>query len=557
MLNAPITREEALEALKAMPSGKAPGPDGIGCEFYNEFNNILLDPLLAMLNHSFETEILPQSLREANISLLLKKGKCPEKCASYRPIALLNSDQKLLSKILALRLEKVLPFIIKEDQTGFIKGRNSCDNVRRLLNVIQLSQNINHSAMVLSLDAEKAFDRVEWPYLFFVLEEFGLGSRFIDWVKVLYNSRTAAVLTNGLRSANFPIQRGNPQGDPLSPLLFAIAIEPLAEAIRQSKLISGVRVGEREHKITLYADDVLIFISDPCSSIPCLTRLISRFGAFSGYKINFTKSEAMPLGKVTSTSDMSEPFPFRWSPSGFVYLGVSITPTFDELYTANFPPLFKTIKADLDRWAPLPLSWLGRIALIKMNVLPRILYPLQMVPVLLTNKVIKVLEGWLSSFIWSGRKPRLKMSKLQMAGVDGGLDLPNIRYYQLAAHLRVIAGWLKLDPSSIWLDIESSQSECPLLNLLFVKDFKHVKKLCSNPITLCSVKAWKSIRSLEGRAKLTSPLTPIIHNPDFKPGRLDVGFEVWHAQGLRKLGDLFDGQTLLSFAQLQQSGKGY
>ena len=306
-------------------------------------------------------------------------------------------------------------------------------------------------------------------------------------------------------------------------------------------------LGEHSSKI-----EDLIFISDPCTSIPCLTRLISRFGAFSGYKINMTKSEAMPLGKVTSIPDMSEPFPFQWSPSGFVYLGVSITPTFDKLYKANFPPLFKTIKEDLIRWAPLPLSWLGRIALIKMNVLPRILYPLQMIPVLLTGKVIKELEGWLSSFIWSGRKPRLKLSKLQMAGVDGGLDLPNIRYYQLAAHLRVMVGWLKLDPSSIWLDIESSQSKCPLWNLLFVKDFKTVKELCSNPITLCSVKAWKSIRSVEGRAKLTSPLTPIMHNPDFKPGHSDGGFGVWNAQGLRKLGDLFDGQTLLSFAQLQQ-----
>ncbi|KAJ3586552.1 hypothetical protein NHX12_012949 [Muraenolepis orangiensis] len=85
LLNAPITKEEALCALKGMPSGKAPGPDGFGCEFYKEFSHILLDPLLAMLNHSSEVGILPQSLREANICLLLKKGKCPEKCAAYSP----------------------------------------------------------------------------------------------------------------------------------------------------------------------------------------------------------------------------------------------------------------------------------------------------------------------------------------------------------------------------------------------------------------------------------------------------------------------------------------
>ena len=229
ILNSPITREEALLALRSMPSGKAPGPDGFGCEFYKEFSDILLDPLLSMLNHSYESGILPQSLREANISLILKKGKCPCSCASYRPIALLNSDQKLLSKILALRLEKVLPCIINEDQTGFVKGRSSSDNVRRLLNIIQLTQNCKDPALVLSLDAEKAFDRVEWSYLFYVLEEFGLGDNFVNWIRVLYNTPMAAVLTNGLRSENFPLRRGNRQGDPLSPLLFDIAIELLAQ----------------------------------------------------------------------------------------------------------------------------------------------------------------------------------------------------------------------------------------------------------------------------------------------------------------------------------------
>lgn len=551
-LNAPITKEEALLALKSMPSGKAPGPDGFGCEFYKEFSSILLDPLLAMFNHSFESGILPQSLREANISLILKKGKCPDSCTSYRPIALLNADQKLLSKILAMRLEKVLPHIIKEDQTGFIKGRHSYNNIRRLLNVIQVSQSSKDPALVLSLDAEKAFDRVEWSYLHYALEQFGMAGSFANWVKILYNSPTAAVITNGLRSSNFPLHRGNRQGDPLSPLLFDIAIEPLAQAVRQSSLISGILVGGREHKITLYADDVLMFLSRPETSIPCLTKLISSFGAFSGYKINLGKSEAMPLGMTRTVPIMTEPFPFRWSPSGFIYLGVYITHTFEQMYKFNFPPLLDTIKADLDRWAPLPLSWLGRVALIKMNVLPRLLYPLQMIPILLSNKVIKVLEGWLSAFIWSKRKPRLKMTKLQMAGSDGGLDVPNVRLYQLAAHLRVIADWLKQDPASIWLDVESSQSKCPLFNLLFVNNPDVIRKLCLNPITLSTVKAWRSVRIIEGRVRLTSPLAPILGGPDFLPGSLDQGFRTWYTHGLARLGDLFAGQTLLSFQQIQQ-----
>lgn len=168
-LNAPISASELCEAIQILRSGKAPGSDGLGSEFYKEFQNILLEPMMNMFNHSFECGTLPPSLREANISLILKKGKCPEDCSSYRPISLLNVDVKILSKVLARRLESLLPIIIKEDQTGFIKGRHSSNNIRRLLNIIQLSEQQQIDSIVLSLDAEKAFDRVEWSYLFFTL----------------------------------------------------------------------------------------------------------------------------------------------------------------------------------------------------------------------------------------------------------------------------------------------------------------------------------------------------------------------------------------------------
>ncbi|KAF3840362.1 hypothetical protein F7725_019079 [Dissostichus mawsoni] len=110
------------------------------------------------------------------------------------------------------------------------------------------------------------------------------------------------------------------------------------------------------------------------------------------------------------------------------------------------------------------------------------------------------------------------MAKLQMVGSEGGLDVPNVRLYQLAAHLRVLADWLKNDTCSIWLDIESSQSKslCEIC--------------CFNPITLSAVKAWRSIRTIEGRAQFSSPVTPILESPDFLPGCHDQGFRVWHNQ---------------------------
>ena len=243
---------------------------------------------------------------------------------THSPIALLNVDRKLLSKILASRLENLLPILVKEDQTGFIKGRNSVTNVRRLLNAILAFKQKSINGLVLSLDAEKAFDRIEWSFLFHTLGKFGLGENFIKWVKIIYTRPQAAVLTNGLRSEYFNTHRGVMQGCPLSPLLFALAIEPLAEAIRATPTIRSLENGQLCHKITLYADDVLILLTHPETSVPGLIDVIDRFSCFSGYKINLAKSEAMPLGTLSKIPTTVPAFPFKWSPNGFVYLGIFV-----------------------------------------------------------------------------------------------------------------------------------------------------------------------------------------------------------------------------------------
>lgn len=123
-----------------------------------------------------------------------------------------------MAKVLACRLDPCLPDIISEDQTGFVSGRQLSSNVRRLLNIV-LSPDTSQSAeVVISLDAEKAFDRVEWDYLFCVLGKFGFGSKFISWIQLLYSAPMACVITNSQRSDYFPLTSGTRQGCPLFPV---------------------------------------------------------------------------------------------------------------------------------------------------------------------------------------------------------------------------------------------------------------------------------------------------------------------------------------------------
>ncbi len=177
-LDAPLTPSEIKEAINSMNSGKSPGADGYPVEFYKQLSNQLAPLLLEMFNYSYSHGSLPVTLMQASISLIHKKDKEPLNCASYRPISLLPVDVKILTKILAHRLGPIMPLIISEDQTGFVGERHFFSNVRRLLGVIHTPPSPTDPEVVISLDAEKAFDRVEWPYLFSSLQWFGFSTLF-------------------------------------------------------------------------------------------------------------------------------------------------------------------------------------------------------------------------------------------------------------------------------------------------------------------------------------------------------------------------------------------
>ena len=220
LLEAPIREEEVRKAIQSMQSGRASGNDGFPVEYYKLYIDILAPILTKVYSESLSIGQLPNTLNESVISVILKKGKDSLDPASYRPISLANVDYKILTKVLAIRLEKIVPCIIHADQVGFVKGRSSSDNLRRLLHLMWQNREADKPVAAFSLDAEKAFDRVEWRFLIHVLENFGFGLGFIKWIQLIYAEPKASVLTNGVVSSFFNISRGAKQGDPLSPLLF-------------------------------------------------------------------------------------------------------------------------------------------------------------------------------------------------------------------------------------------------------------------------------------------------------------------------------------------------
>lgn len=185
-----------------------------------------------------------------------------------------------------------------------------------------------------------------------------------------------------------------------------------------------VMLGGCVHKLALYAD-VILFLTKPETSIHALISIIMLFGSLSGYRINFDKSEALPLGDFWDKSSLPN-FPFKWSDSGFTYLGVNIS-NLNNLFKLNFVPILSSIRNNLLRWHHRPISWMGRISLIKMNVLPRILYPMQMLLLRINNRVFSDIDKAVSKFIWQGKKVHLSLKVLRLP--KGGFSMPDFRLY--------------------------------------------------------------------------------------------------------------------------------
>uniref|UniRef100_A0A3P9ITT7 Reverse transcriptase domain-containing protein n=1 Tax=Oryzias latipes TaxID=8090 RepID=A0A3P9ITT7_ORYLA len=196
----------------------------------------------------------------------------------------------------------------------------------------------------------------------------------------------SSVQTNNTHSEYFALNRSTRQGCPLSPLLFALAIEPLAILLRSSKEYAGINRGNTEHKVSLYADDLLLYVSDLIKSIPIIMTILENFGRISGYKLNLSKSILFPINSKAK-EDLSG------------------------LFKHNYSKL-------------LPISLAGRINIVRMNILPKFLFLFQNVPILITKSFFNKLDSLISYFIWNKKTPKIKKTFLQRPPSQGGMGLP-------------------------------------------------------------------------------------------------------------------------------------
>ena len=298
-----ITIKECADALNKFQNNKTPGSDGLTIEFYRCFWEVLGHFMVDSFNYAYENGHLSISQRLGIISLIPKKNKNLEYLSNWRPISLLNNDYKIATKVIAIRMEKVLPKIIHSSQTGYVKGRYIGESIRTISDIMSFTKTQNIPGLAVFLDFEKAFDSIEWNYLQKCLETFNFGPQLRQWINVIYSDISSCILNNGFATRQFNLERGVRQGCPLSGILFTIGIEILGNAIRRSNEIKGIEIDERNTlKLTLYADDTTVFLRD-VQSLKNLFNLLAQFENCSGLRINPTKSELLWLGSLRYRKD--------------------------------------------------------------------------------------------------------------------------------------------------------------------------------------------------------------------------------------------------------------
>jgi retron-type reverse transcriptase len=320
-------------------------------------------------------------INTANI-VLLPKTQDAAALLDYRPISLINNIAKIITKLLANRLAPHMNDLASNAQNAFIKKRCVHDNFIYTQRVIQLLHKKRKPALFIKLGISKAFDSIGWSFLLEVIENLGFNTKWRDWIAALLGTTTSRVLINGQPTKEIKHERGLRQGDPLSPLLFILAIDPLhhiIEAAANRGILSPVLPRAANLRCSLYADDATIFASLSNLEIDHLHRILSFFGECSGLKINISKTEIYPSRMDTNkVAQLLQNFPGNVCNFLGKYLGLPLHVR--KLRKIDVPPLLDKIGARLPGWKAKFLSTAGRETLVKIVLSSQPIYHMTVFP---------------------------------------------------------------------------------------------------------------------------------------------------------------------------------
>ena len=416
-----LTYEECKKVLETFQNDKSPGEDGFTVEFYKFFFELLGHDLIASFNEAYEANELTISQRRGVITLIPKEDGSLMDLSNWRPITLLNVDCKIATKAIAKRVEASLPKLINHDQTGFIKGRYIGENIRLIIDAMEYTKAHNIPGILVSLDFRKAFDSLEWPFIMRTLDTFNFGKSIKKWVSTFYTNIESAVLNNGFLTKWFRPSRGVRQGCPLSPYLFILSAEIMANKVRQEPGFKGIKILGNELKLSQYADDTNLFCAD-LASVEKILEIVENFGNMAGLKLNRRKTKAIWLGRWEKNK--SNPLQLKWLHSPVKILGIYVSYDENGNKQMNFNLKLQKLQTNLDMWRARDLTLFGRVLIIKSLGLSQLVYSASNLTV--PQEITPIIKTKLFNFLWKNKRDKIKRAGLYQEREKGGISMTDV-----------------------------------------------------------------------------------------------------------------------------------
>ena len=425
-LDKPISPIEFFSAVNSKQDHSSPGPDGLPYKFYKSFLLPISHILIPIFHMIASGSPPPLSWLNGYTILLHKKNTDPHYVSNLRPISLTNTDLKILSTILANRFQSYASYLIHPDQTGFMRNRHIYDTILDI-NAFATLPSPPPQSFILSVDWSKAYDRVSHNWLDHVLTSSLFPPSFINLAHTSYHNKSLSLKINNLIGSQFPIHQGVPQGDPFSPLLFNLSIEPFFNLLRSIPTVH----------IRAYADDTNIF----CTSLHDYNLLQSAFSLYftsTGGQINISKSSLLPLSPSTFSPPPNSP-PLT---NSLNILGV-IIPIDDVNTRSLWSSLSRKISSSISFLSDRNLSFRGRILVTKSLVLSKVYYHIPICPP--PPYIISSIQSTINKFIWKSKThPPFRTATLPIS--QGGLNFPDFHIECKIRHAKLLSRAFDPDP---------------------------------------------------------------------------------------------------------------
>jgi len=461
---------------------------------------------------------------------------------NWRPITLLNTDYKIITKCIAIRLKKVLPNIIHSDQTGFLKGRFIGENIRLALDVIDYVNDNDLAGLMFLIDFEKAFDKIEWSFLFSSLKLFNFGDDLIKWVKVFYNDATSCVMNNGHASEFFNVYCGLRQGCPLSPLLYIICSEILNISIRNDTRVNGINVMNTEIILSAYADDTTLYLKD-VNSLRRVTEILNSFQLYSGLKVNYDKSELLPLGLyINSPPDIMD-INLNYTRDPVRLLGVTFSSNLKDIFQLNYAPKLTKLKEIIRIWSLRDLSPIGKITIIKSLGISQLVFLFSVLPKPPDN-FINELNSVIYKFIWSGKPDKISRSSLIGDYEKGGLKMVHVPSIIKGLKIAWIKRLMDSNNKGNWKCLYNYHMQHVGGNLFWECNSKQNEnsiKCIKNDFIAEVIKAWCTVVYEETPCYFGDHI--IWNNSAIRIDNKTVYKKIWYEKGIKYISDLLENDN--------------